>query len=69
MYHPRMAKKIPPSDESVRLARIAFGRLDFSVTQCLNRAASMLGLRKPSDYPHSPTRLLLQASHQANTKT
>lgn len=57
------------SPESVRLAKIAFGRPNWSEARVLSRAASMLGLRKASDYPYSPTRLLLQATHQVNTRT
>lgn len=57
------------SPESVRLAKLAFGRPNWSEARVLSYAASMLGLRNPSDYPHSPTRLLLQAAHQANTRT
>lgn len=62
-------KKVPPSDDSVRLARIAFGKLNASVAWLVREACYTLGLRKASDFPHSQTHLLLQAAHQKNTRT
>lgn len=62
-------KRVKPSDESIRLARIAYGRLNASVKTLLSLACSTLGLRKASDFPHNPTHLLLQASHQHSTRT
>lgn len=62
-------KHAKPSPESINVARIAFGRLDASVGYLTRLACEALGLRKVSDYPHSPTRLLLQAAHQRNTRT
>lgn len=62
-------KRAKPSDESVRVARIAFGRLDASVKTLMTIACTDLGLRKASDFPYSPTRLLLQAAHQHTTRT
>lgn len=67
IVHPMAKQK--PSDESVRVARIAFGRLDASVKTLLSLACSTLGLRRASDYPHNQTHLLLQAAHQRNTQT
>jgi hypothetical protein len=61
--------KAKPSDDSIRVARIAFGRLDASVKALTKLACITLGLRKASDYPHSLTKLLLQAAHQHNTRT
>lgn len=65
----RPMKKVPPSDDAVRLARIAFGNLNASVGWLMREACYTLALRKASDFPHSATHLLLQAAHQKNTRT
>ena len=62
-------KRATPSPDSISVARIAFGRLDASVGTLTRLSCEAMGLRKASDYPFGPTKLLLQAAHQRNTRT